>query len=96
MQTKIKTIHEEYIIDVDDKSIGVLLNTSDDDPTLFDSLVYYYNKGNYIFFETIIDCIDYYLYGNDKMLRAYMLEDEFDNYYDNGIDDSFRNKLIFV
>ena len=82
MKTRLKTIHEE---EYSDKSriLGILINYSIDDTEFDESFIYVYRKGIYIFFNTIIDMIDYLLYGNDNMKRAYFEEDEFDKYYDS-------------
>jgi hypothetical protein len=80
MKTRIKTVHEEEYSDKS-RTLGVLLNYSDVDQWK-DSLVYIYRDGMYIFFNTMVDMIDYLLYGESKMKRAYMPEEEFDNYYD--------------
>lgn len=101
MRTHIKTIHEE---EYSDKSrvLGVLLNFSTDvgKEGWKDSFLYVYKKGQvnddgmYIFFDTIIDLIDYLLYGEVRMKRAYMEEKVFDSYYDaKFIDGEFRLKL---
>lgn len=95
MITRIKTIHEEQYSDKS-RSIGVLYNYSlDEDQQEFkDSLTYMYREGTYVFFNTIIDLIDYVLYGEKKMKRAYMSEDEFDQYYDaSHIEGKFSEKL---
>lgn len=84
MKTNIITVHEE---EYSDKSriIGMLLNFVPDDSVEFfsfkDSHPYIFKTGIYIFFETFIDLMDYLLYGDKKMKRAYMEEKEFDIYY---------------
>jgi hypothetical protein len=95
MRTRITTAHEE---EYSDKSrvLGILFNYSIDveHDGWKDALIYVYRDGTYIFFNTIIDTIDYLLYGEVKMKRAYLTEDEFDEYYDaEFIDGDFRNKL---
>jgi len=50
----------------------------------------------YIFFETIIDMIDYILYGEKKMKRAYLSEIDFDELYDSDLDDTFDKKIRWV
>lgn len=92
MKTKIKTAHEEEYSD-NSRTLGVLLNYSIADDWK-DSLVYIYREGMYIFFNTIVDMIDYLLYGDNKVKRAYMDEEEFDSYYDaEYVDGSFSEKL---
>jgi len=94
MLTKIKTIHEEEYSD-GSRTIGILLNYSliqDWD----ESLVYIYHDGMYIFFEIIINLIDYLLYGENKMKRAYMEEEDFDKYYDNEVEGKFSEKLKWI
>lgn len=94
MQTKLKTIHEEEYSD-GSKTLGILLNYS-----LIhewkDSFIYIYRDGTYIFFNTMIDMIDYLLYSDKKMKRAYMDEETFDSYYDaEFIDGKFSDLLIW-
>lgn len=97
MRTVIQTAHEETYNNSDDlveRTMGILMNYCPNDPNFRESLVYIYRKGMYIFFNTIVDCIDYLFYGNDKMKRAYMEEVEFDIYYDaEYIDGKFCDKL---
>jgi hypothetical protein len=85
MKTKLITLHEEQYTD-GSKTLGVLINYSDSNnsTTLFDfkeSFTYIYKEGMYIFFNTMIDLIDYLLYGEKEMKRAYMEETVFDKYY---------------
>jgi hypothetical protein len=88
----IETAHEESYSD--GRSIGVLVNYDIlDNLKKIDSFIYLYRDEIYIFFETIIEMNDYLLYGDKKIKRAYMKEKEFDNYYDNGLDQPF-NKII--
>lgn len=91
MLTRIKTVHSEEYSD-GSRTIGLLLNYSSTQEWS-ESLVYIYRNGTYIFFEVIIDMIDYLLYGEKKMKRAYMEEEEFDNYYDNNINGKFSDIL---
>jgi hypothetical protein len=97
MKTHIKTIHEEAYSD-GSRTLGVLLNFSSE--ILFehddwkDSLIYIYHNKNYIFFSTMIDMIDYLLYGDKKVKTAYLDEEEFDEYYDaEFIEGVFAEKL---
>lgn len=90
MISKIKTIHEEYF---DDRSIGVVLNTIDNDKQ--ETYIFLYRNKRYIFFETIMNMFDYSLYGEKtKIKRAYMDEETFDNLYDSiNINTSFNEYL---
>jgi len=91
MKTKIKTIHEE---EYSDKSriLGILYCYSLENNE-HESLVYVFRKDNYIFFHTIIDMMDYVLYGENKN-RVYLTENEFDKFYDSEyIDDWFSKKI---
>ena len=83
MKTHIKTIHEEEYSD-GSRTLGVLLNFSSEveHEGWKDSLIYIYHNKMYIFFNTIIDMIDYLLYGDKKIKTAYMDEEDFDEYYD--------------
>lgn len=80
MRTRIVTAHEEEYSNKS-RTLGVLLNLGFDGKRI-DSLTYIYRDGTYIFFNTIIEMNDYLLYGDGKTKRAYMKEDEFDNYFD--------------
>jgi hypothetical protein len=94
MITTIKTIHEEEYSDKS-KTIGILLNTSllDD---WSESFIYIYREGMYIFFNTMVDMIDYLLYGEGKMKRSYLEEEDFDKYYDSNIEGSFSEQLKWI
>lgn len=95
MKTRIKTIHEEEYSDKS-RTLGVLLNydANPDYKDWKDSYIYIYRDGMYIFFTTMIDMVDYLLYGEKKMKRAYMTEEEFDQYFDaEFIGGSFNEKL---
>jgi hypothetical protein len=101
MKTKIKTVHEETHMhgEKGNKIVGVLLNYSIDPESINwkDSFIYIYKDKMYIFFETIVDMIDYMLYGSTKMKRAYVEEDDFDNQYDaEFIDGTFKDWLKWV
>lgn len=82
MNTKLWTIHEEGFSD-DTATLGVLLNHTENF-SFKESFIYIFNhKDNmYIFFDTMIAMLEYKLYGDKKMKRAYMEEEVFDSYYD--------------
>jgi hypothetical protein len=90
MISKIKTIHEEYF---NEKSIGVVLNTIDNNTQ--ETFIFLFNKKRYIFFETIMNMFDYSLYGEKtKIKRAYLDEETFDELYDkDSIEKSFNEYL---
>jgi hypothetical protein len=90
MISKIKTIHEEYF---DERSIGVVLNTIDNNKP--ETFIFLFKGKRYIFFETIMNMFDYTLYGErNKIKRAYMDEETFDELYDrDNIDKSFNDYL---
>jgi len=97
MKTHIKTAHEEEYSDKS-RTLGVLLNFSSEieHEGWKDSYVYIYRDGMYIFFNTMIDMVDYLLYGENKMKRAYMTEENFDQYYDaEFIEGAFTEKLMW-
>ena len=95
MKTIITTAHEEEYSNKS-KTLGVLLNL-DLDGKRVDSLLYIYNKGMYIFFNTIMDMNDYLLYGDTKTKRAYISEEDYDLYYDtNSIDGLFSENLTWL
>jgi len=100
MKTHIKTAHEEEYRQGDTKkTIGVLFNYSSDveHDGWKESFAYIYKEGMYIFFDTIIEMIDYLLYGEKKMKRAYMEEVEFDKLYDiSYINGKFGEQLVWT
>lgn len=92
MKTRIKTVHEEEYSDKS-KILGVLSNYSTISKDV-ESFVYIYRNGTYIFFNTIVDMIDYLLYGDTVTVkRYYMSEDFFDELYDGEIDGKFIDIL---
>ena len=97
MKTKIKTAHEEKFTQGEkNRILGVLFNYSFEveHDGWRESFAYTYKDGMYIFFDTIIEMINYLLYGETKMKRAYMEENDFDELYDsNFIDGKFNDKL---
>jgi hypothetical protein len=100
MKTLLKTAHEEQYSD-GSKTLGVLFNYSFEveNDGWYESFIYIFNheKTMYIFFNTMFDMWSYILYGEDKMKRAYMDEEEFDSYYDAPqIDGKFSDLLKWV
>ena len=100
MKTKIREIHSEEYSD-NTKTLGVLLNYSIDTEhkDWHDSLIYVYNheRKTYVFFNTLIEMIDYQFYGDRKIKCAYLNEAEFDNYFDaEYLDDKFSEILKWV
>lgn len=94
MKTQLRSVHEETYSD-GSRTLGVLLNYSDED-NFKESLTYIFREDKYIFFNTIIDMIDYLLYGEIKMKRAYMEEDVFDSYLDaEYIEGKFSDILVW-
>jgi hypothetical protein len=91
--SKIKTIHEEEIPD-SVVTIGILVNESDD-MLRPESFIYIYKKDTkmYIFFNTMVEMIDFYFYGNDRCKRAYVKEDTFDKMYGEFLTDKFVNLI---
>lgn len=89
----IKTAHEETYSD--GKSLGILVNYSHNDQKI-NSYAYIYKENIYIFFDTIIDMNEYLLYGDNKIKRAYIKEDVFDDYYDNGLNEKFEDVLKWM
>ena len=104
MKSKLKTAHEEEIKSNDKKYIiGVLTIFDEKYNRRLDSFVYYYNENNtlnneglYIFFDSIMDLISFIFSGDKKVKRAYMKESEYDQYYDNGVEGMFDDKLTWV
>lgn len=96
--TQIKTVHEEEYSSegqYSDKGriIGILLNYSIENNGFEESFVYIFRENVYIFFNTIIEMLDYLMYSNKNVKRAYMEESEFDLYYDDNINGKFTEKL---
>lgn len=99
MKTKLMTAHEESYVHNDKTRIfGVLVNYSIEPSKQYkNSLIYTYKDGVYVFFNTIIDAINYMLYGENDVKRAYLKEVVFDIYYDSEfIDSEFTNKLEWL
>lgn len=96
MDTYITSAHEEEYSDKS-TSLGVLLNYDMDNKRI-DSLIYIYRQSRkmYIFFNTIVDMNEFMLYGDGKIKRAYLGEEEFDAYYDRAIDGKFSDKLAWT
>jgi len=93
-KTYLLTAHEEVYSD-STYTIGVLIN-HDEDGNRVDSLVYIYRDTAYIFFNTIIDMMDYLVFNDKKIKRAYLMEQNFDDYYDKPIEGLFVDKLKWV
>ena len=92
--TKIETVHEESYSD--GRTLGILLNYERLELGMnekINSFVYLFREEMYIFFETIVDMNDYLLYGDKRVKRAYMKEEDFDNFYDNGLETPFEEVL---
>lgn len=101
MKTQLQSVHEETYSD-GSKTLGILLNYNEDQ-TFKESFTFIFHseKKMYIFFATIIDMMDYLLYGEmqgeNRMKRAYMEESEFDQYYDaDYINRKFTEILMWV
>ncbi|MFW5847313.1 MAG: hypothetical protein ACOCVF_00140 [bacterium] len=91
MKTFIITPHEEQ---VNSKLLGTLLNYNKITNNK-EELFYMFNEETetYTFFKTMYELITFIFYGYKNIPRAYMKEDVFDNYFDNGIDGNFSEKL---
>jgi len=91
--SKIITIHEESITD-SENTIGILINEYEG-ALRPDSFIYIYKATThmYIFFNTMVEMIDYYFYGNDKAKRAYVKEATFDDMYGKILDEKFTDLL---
>ncbi len=101
MKIKLKTAHEEEVLQNKKKYIiGVLTIFDEKYNRRLDSYLYYFNENNiinnegvYIFFNSFMDLMNFLYYGEKKIKRAYMSESKFDEYYDNGIEGTFEEKL---
>jgi hypothetical protein len=87
----LKTAHEESYSD--GRTLGVLMLVDDRHGEKVNSLIYLFREGMYVFFETIVEMNDYLLYGDNKVKRAYMKEEDFDVFYDNGTEIPFEEHL---
>ena len=62
-----------------------------------ESFIYIFHKNTYIFFNTIVDMNEYLLYGDNKVKRAYMEEEEFDELFDSEyINGMFSEFLVWL
>ena len=101
MITHIREVHSEEYSD-GSRTLGILLNHSIDvNDNWSESFVYLFREtekgGMYIFFNTMVDMFDYMLYGEDKMKRAYMTDEEFEEYCDAPeIEGTFSEKLKWI
>ena len=96
MRTQITTAHEEQYSD-GSRTLGVLFNYSEI-VDFKESIIYIYHNGRYIFFDTMIDMMNYLLYGDrdNNVKRAYMEEDDFDALYDaDYINGKFSERLTW-
>jgi hypothetical protein len=100
MITHIKTVHNEEFSD-GRYTIGILLNYSSE--IQYESwkesfaYVFEHERNMYTFYDTIFDMLNFLLYREDKMKRAYMEEEEFDGYYDAPyIEGSFSSHFTWV
>lgn len=99
MKTNIKEIHTESFSD-GSRTLGILFNYSNEDNNFKESLVYAFRNteegGIYVFYETMFDMWTFLLHGDNKMKRAYMRENEFDEIFDAPyIEGRFSEKLIW-
>ena len=98
MESIIKTAHEETYSD--GRSLGILINyrpfIDNSNIDKINSYAYFIRDDMYVFFDTIVDMNDYILYGNPRVKRAYMKEEEFDEYYDYGLDVPFEEVLNWI
>jgi hypothetical protein len=99
MKTKLKSVHNEERSD-NSETIGVVLNHSLENDGWQDSLIFVFNHKRlmYTFFNTIVDMVDFHLYGaGSKVKTARMNEEEYDAYYDaEFIDGKFNDKLTWL
>jgi hypothetical protein len=101
MKTRLKTIHEEQYSD-GSKTLGVLFNYSFEveHDGWKESFIYIFNheRATYAFFNTIVDMVDFQLYGNgSKVKKAYMKEVDFDALYDaEFVEGKFSDRLTWL
>jgi hypothetical protein len=94
IKSYIQTAHAEETPD-SPYTIGVIFNY-DEDGNRLDSFPYLYKDEIYVFFNTIIELIEYLIYNNKNINRSYLKEVVFDNYYDNHIDGLFKDVLEWI
>jgi len=100
MITHLKTAHEERYSD-GSRTLGILFNYSSEveHENWNESFAYVFNhkRESYIFFNTMVDMFDYILYDDKKTKRAYMIEKEFDEYYDaKNMEGKFSDVLKWI
>ena len=93
MLTTITTPHEEAYSDKS-RNIGVLINW-DENNNKIDSFIYIYRSEMYIIFNTIMEMNEYLLYGDTRINRAYVTEENFDTLFDSPIDGLFKDQLTW-
>jgi hypothetical protein len=100
MTTHIREIHNEKFSD-GRYTIGILLNYSSEiehegwKETF--AFVFEHERNMYTFYETIFDMLNFLLYREDKMKRAFMSDEEFEGYCDAPyIEDTFSSHLSWV
>jgi hypothetical protein len=82
MITYLNTVHEEEYSDSNGNRIfGVLFNYNNDE-NFKECFIYTYRNKIYVFFNTIIEAMEFLLYGDENIKRAYLDEKDFDYYYD--------------
>lgn len=77
----IKTIHDEYRDNGDVISILIELNNK----KIINTYILLFTHGIYCVFHTINDCYNYMVHKINNENLGFLDEQEFDDYYDNGI-----------
>lgn len=96
MKTHLKLIHNEEFSD-NSRTLGVLLNYSDEDTNWRDSFIFLYHDKRYLFFNTMYEMFNYMLNGARNITYAPMSEEDFDKYDDaEFIDGMFNDVLVWV
>lgn len=89
--------HEESYSD--GRTLGVLVNYDlDRNMEKIDSFIYLFREESktYVFFESIVDMNDYILYGDKRVKKAYLKEDDFDKIIDNDLRGKLNNILKWI
>lgn len=104
MKTHIRVLYTEKFENNKNNEFGMLLNYKEDynlfnksKPQWTEAFAYLYKGGIYIIFSTMSEMFDFMIYGDNKVLRAYLEENEFDILYSQkGFEGTFRDKLNFI
>ena len=104
MKTHIRVLYTQKFENNSHNEFGLLLNYGGDydiqnksKPQWNEPFAFLYKGGVYIIFSTLSELFDFMIYGDNKVLRAYLEESEFDLFYSpKGFEGTFRDHLNFI